>query len=347
MKTKGNQKKKVKAKSKLLVFILLGVGILGGILAYLHSLRYETTDDAQMDTDITSVSSRITGFIAEVYFEDNAVVQAGDTLLILDDRELVLKEAQAETALENALALLGSTRENTHSVEQAGGTGSLRTEELRIRLENSKKDLERYKKMCSSGSATQQQLDKIRTEKETLEKQLEASLLSEKELHSKIGAATQQISVSETLVKQRRLELEYAQLNHSYAYITAPFNGVVSKKNAVKGQLIQTGQPLCAIIATDNVWVTANFKETQLRNIREGMKVNVKIDAFPDKELEGKIASFSSATGSKFSLIPPDNASGNYVKVVQRVPVHIDLDKTNPIYPRIKPGMNVSVKVIL
>ncbi len=338
---------KINLRSKIIAFTLLGIGAIISGFAYYNSLSYETTDDAQIDTDITSLTSRVSGYIAKVNFEDNAFVRAGDTLVVLDDRELALNEAQAEVALENAIALLETTKENARSTEQSGAGSSVRVEELQIRLKNTTKDFERYDKMFANGSVTQQEFDKIRTEKETLEKQLEAAVLSEKEMNARIDAAKQQISVSETVVKQRRIELDYAKLNHSYAYITAPFNGVVSRKNAVDGQLIQAGQALCSIIANEDIWVTANFKETQIEEMKEGMDVEISVDAFPDETIHGKISSFSSATGAKFSLIPPDNATGNFVKVVQRIPVRIDLDKDNSLCQSIKPGMNVLVKVIL
>nr|WP_319400715.1 HlyD family secretion protein [uncultured Carboxylicivirga sp.] len=334
-------------KNKIIVGVLALVVIMVSVGFYVYSLRYEDTDDAQIDTDITAVTSRVSGYIEQVNFEDNVFVNAGDTLIVLDDRELALNEARSKVSLENAEATLETTKENARSVEQSGASASVRVEELRIRVKNATKDFDRYSKMYSNGSVTQQEFDKIRTEKETLEKQLEAAILSEKEIHARIEAAKQQIAVSATVVKQRKIELDYAQLNHSYAYITAPFDGKVSRKNAVKGQLIQVGQALCSIIATNDLWVTANFKETQIKEMKPGMSVKIEVDAFPDEIIEGKLTSFSSATGAKFSLIPPDNATGNFVKVVQRVPVRIDLDKSSPIYGSITPGMNVLVKVIL
>ncbi len=346
MSKKENTNKK-NNKSKIIGLTLLVFAAIIGSIVYYRSLRYETTDDAQVDTDITSLTSRVAGYIARVNFEDNDFVKAGDTLVVLDDRELALKESQAEVALENAIAMLETTKENARSTEQSGAGATVRIEELQIRLENTTKDFERYQKMHAKGSVTQQEFDKIRTEKETLEKQLEVAVLSEKEMKARTDAAKQQISVSETVVKQRRIVLDFARLNHSYAYITAPFDGVVSRKNAVDGQLIQAGQALCAIIASNDIWVTANFKETQIEEMKEGMDVEISVDAYPDETIHGKISSFSSATGAKFSLIPPDNATGNFVKVVQRIPVRIDLDKNNSIYQSIKPGMNVLVKVIL
>lgn len=218
---------------------------------------------------------------------------------------------------------------------------------MKIRLLNVQKDFERYKNLLAQGTATQQQFDKIQTEKETLEKQIETVQQQQKESNSKTGAANEQVKVGESVIKQRQADLDFAKLQLSYAVITAPFDGIVSKKNAVPGQLIQAGQPLCSIVAVQNLWVVANFKETQIAKMQEGMKVEVEVDAFPERKISGKVTSFASATGSKFSLIPPDNATGNYVKVVQRIPVKIELDKNGDSLKDLKPGMSVFVKIVL
>ncbi|TNE37199.1 HlyD family secretion protein, partial [bacterium] len=308
---------------------------------------YETTDDAQLDTDMSSVSARVPGYVAMVYFTDNQNVKKGDTLIVLDDRDLALKEEQAEAALENAKAMLEVTKENSLSVQAGGVKSTFKIEELKILLDNAQKDYDRYQKMYSNGSVTQQQFEKVATHKEALKKQVDAALQIQNESNARTDASKEQINVAEIMVKQRKIDLDIAKLNHSYAFITAPFDGVVSKKNAVIGQLIQAGQSLCSIIALQNIWVIANFKETQIDKMKAGMKVEVSVDAFPERKLTAKIASFSSATGSKFSLIPPDNASGNYVKVVQRIPVKIEFDKKDNMITDLKPGMSVFVKIIL
>lgn len=334
-------------RNKIIVFVVLGIAIISGVVYYVNSLRYETSDDAQIDTDITAITSHVTGYIAKVNFKENTMVKAGDTLIVLDDRELALKEEQARVALENAEAMLQTTQEDVQSVRQDAAGAKVKIEESRIRVKNAAKDFDRYNKMYAKGSVTQQDYDRFRTNKEMLEKQLESAILSEKEIKANVNVATQRITVAQTVVEQRRVDLKFAQLNHSYAFITAPFDGKISKKNAVNGQLIQTGQALCSIVSNADVWVTANFKETQVEEMKPGMEVEVSVDAFPDDKIQGTVASFSSATGAKFSLIPPDNATGNFVKVVQRIPVRIDLDKSNPIYKNITPGMNVVVKVKL
>jgi membrane fusion protein (multidrug efflux system) len=343
----AEEKKSNKKLSRIIMIAILVIGSVIGFIKYRESQHYEKTDDAQLETDISPVSARVSGYIAKVFFTDNQQVKKGDTLLVLDDRDMRLKVEQSEAALQNAIASLDVARANTFSVKEGSGTSIYKIDELKIRMANSQKEYDRYKKMLEENSATQQQFEKVQTEKEALEKQLNIAKQQQKESNSKTTVASEQIKVAESIVKQRQSDLDYAKLQLSYSVIIAPFSGVVSKKNAVTGQLIQTGQPFCSIVANKKIWVIANFKETQITRMKVGMKVEINVDAYSEKEIVGKVSSFSSATGSKFSLIPPDNASGNFVKVVQRVPVKIELDSTNNVLQDLKPGMSVDVKVIL
>ena len=341
------EKKKSKNKniSRLILTISLVIASVIGFVKYKEAQRFEKTDDAQLETDIIPLSARVPGYIAKVYVTDNQLVKKGDTIVVLDDRDLKIKVEQAEAALENSQATLETARASAVSVLEGGGTTIYKTDELKIRLANAQKEFERYKKMISEGAVTQQQFEKIQTDKEALEKQVEAAQQQQKESSSKTGTANEQVKVAESAIKQRKSDLDYFKLQLSYAVVTAPFDGIVSKKNAVSGQLVQAGQPFCSIVADQDLWVIANFKETQITKMKTGMKVDVEVDAFPDKKITGKVASFVSATGSKFSLIPPDNATGNFVKVVQRIPVKIELDKSNDVLNDLKPGMSVYIKV--
>src|ERR1051325_2596352 len=347
----NENKEKPKTKNKLAGRILLGaallIGLIYGFIKYREGQRYESTDDAQLESDISPVSARVQGYVLKVYFNDNQLVKKGDTLITLDDRDLKIKVDQAQASLDNAKASLDVAKSNVTVTQVGGTTGNFRIDELKIRVANAQKEFERYKKMLAEGSTTDQQFEKIKTDKEALEKQLDAAQQHLKESESRPGSANEQVKVAESLVKQRQSDLDYAKLQLSYATIIAPYDGIVSKKNAITGQLVQAGQSLCALIANQDIWVVANFKETQIQKMKEGMKVEVEVDAFPGKKIEGKINSFSSATGAKFSLIPPDNATGNFVKVVQRIPVKIELDRNNEVYKDLKPGMSVFLRVVL
>ncbi len=345
---KAEQKhKKNKKISRIVLISLLLIGGVIGFIKYREAQRYETTDDAQLETDISPISARVSGYISKVYFTDNQLVKKGDTLVVLDDRDLKIKVQQAEAALDNAKASIETSKANAVSVQEGGGTTIYKIDELKIRLANAQVEFDRYKTMFAEGSATRQQFEKAQTEKEALAKQIEYVQQQQKESNSKTGTANEQIKVAESVVKQRQSDLDFANLQLSYAIVIAPFDGIISKRNAVPGQLIQAGQPLCSIVSSENLWVIANFKETQLTKMKPGMKVEVEVDAFSNKKITGKVNSFASATGSKFSLIPPDNATGNYVKVVQRIPVKIELDKSNDILKDLKPGMSVYVRVVL
>jgi membrane fusion protein (multidrug efflux system) len=342
--TKNNRKKKI---TRIILVALLVAGSAFGFYKYRQSMQYETTDDAQLDADISPVTVRISGYVKKVYFKDNQQVKKGDTLVTFDDRDLAIKVLQAEAALQNAMASREVAGSNAASASYVGETGIFKIEEIKIRIVNAQKELDRYKKMAADGSATQQQLDAVQTNKEALDKQLATAEQQLKELNSRTGGANKQVRAAEVQVKQRQADLDFANLQLSYAVVTAPFDGTVSRKNATPGQLIQAGQPLCSIVSDENSWVVANFKETQVHRMRKGMKSFIEIDAFPDKTLTGTVTSFAPATGSKFSLIPPDNATGNYVKVVQRVPVIISLDHDSTTAGILKPGMSVFVKIKL
>jgi membrane fusion protein (multidrug efflux system) len=228
-------------------------------------------------------------------------------------------------------------------------------EAARVSLKRASQDYTRYANLIQDHSITQQQFEQIQAAKELAVKQLQILQQQKEQASSQTGvvssqsnATAQSISVAESIVKQREVDVENAKLNLSYGIITAPENGTVSTVNIQEGQLIQAGQSTFNIVHDANLWVVANFKETQFRKMALGQKVSIKADAFPGHEFQGVISSFSPATGAKFSLLPPDNASGNFVKVVQRLPVKIEFtDKSDSLLQRLSAGMNVDVDVHL
>jgi len=339
--------KKNKIIGRVVLIAVLLIGIIWGFVKYREAQRFESTDDAQLESDITPLSPRVSGYVDKVYFTDNQLVKKGDTLLKLNDGDYQIKVEMAQAALENAKANLDVAKANAVSTQESGGSSQFKIDEIKIRVANAQKEFDRYQKMLAGNAATEQQFEKVKTEKETLEKQLKVAQQQLKESNSKTTGANEQIKVAESNVKQKQSDLDFAKLQLSYTVVIAPFDGIVSKKNAVLGQLIQGGQAICSIIANENVWVVANFKETQMSKMKEGQEVEVEVDALQGEKVKGHIISFFSATGSKFSLLPPDNASGNYVKVVQRIPVKIVLDKNTASYKKLKPGMSVFVKVLL
>jgi membrane fusion protein (multidrug efflux system) len=354
--------KKVNSRFIIVLVLLVLVGGTFGITKYIHAQHHEETDNAQIDANINPVIPRVAGYVNEVRVSDNQMVKKGDTLMILDDRDLKIKVEQAEAALVAAQSNL-SVAEATTTASKANiatsranvSTADAQIETAKINVWRATQDYNRYANLIKDHSITQQQFEQATAQKQTAERQLQV-LVEQKNAASQQANATasqslatgEQISVANATIKQRVADVENAKLNLSYTVITAPENGLVSKVNVQAGQYVQAGQSIFSIVMDKQVWVVANFKETQLDKMKIGQKVGVKVDAYPGREFEAKVTSFSPATGARFALLPPDNASGNFVKVVQRLPVKIEF--TNPNDKEVKelrPGMNVDVDVHL
>lgn len=352
--------------------VLFGGGY--GIYKYIHSLAHESTDDAQIETKITPIVSKIPGYIKTIYIQDNQVVKKGDTLIRLDDTEYVIKVEQAKANYQAALSQLQVAEAGEHTSQstvlssQAGAstaqanvaTAQANIDAAKTQLWRASNDYDRYNRLYQSQSITKQQYEQALAAKETAEKQVvvlqEQLKAVEKQAQavaqqvniskSQAVASTSQIDAAKAVVDQAKANLDHAALYLSYTVITAKEDGQVSKINLQAGQLIQPGQGLFNTVQKGNIWVVANFKETQMQYMREGQAVSIKVDAFPKHKFEGVINSMSPATGAKFALLPPDNASGNFVKTVQRIPVKITF--TNPedeMLVYVKPGMNVDIDV--
>jgi len=360
-----NGKPTPKKRSKVFLIILIVMVLLGGwfgISKYTYAQHHEDTDDAQVQADISPVIPRVSGYVKEVRVKDNQLVKKGDTLLVLDDRDLKLKVDQAEASLGTAKSNVQAAQANTNAARsgiassRAGvSTVDAQIEAAKINVWRATQDYDRYANLIKDHSITQQQYEQAQAAKETAEKQLLILQQQKNQASTQTGvvssqsnASARQIGVAESMVKQREVDVEDAKLNLSYAVITAHGDGKVSKVNVQEGQYLQAGQSIFSIVHNSNMWVVANFKETQYRKMKIGQKVIVHADAFPNHDFEATLSSFSPATGAEFALLPPDNASGNFVKVVQRLPVKIEFVNNNDsLLSRLRPGMNVDVDVHL
>lgn len=354
-------KKKSKGFVIVLAVLVLGGGAFG-ITKYIHGQHHEETDNAQIDANVSPVIPRVSGYVKEVRVKDNQFVKKGDTLVILDDRDLAIAVQQAENGLFAAQANLGAAEAST-AAAQAGistaqaqvGTIDAQIEAAKVNLWRASQDFDRYANLIKDHSITQQEFEQASAAKQTAERQLDvlarqkaAAGRQTSVVTSQSGATSKQINVANAGIRQRQTDVENAKLNQSYAIITAPEDGVLSKIFVQPGQFVAAGQSLFSVVLNATPWVVANFKETQLDKMKLGQKVTIHIDAYPGKGLEGKITSFAPATGSKFALLPADNASGNFVKVVQRLPVKIEFDSPNDeLVKQLRPGMNVLVDVHL
>lgn len=344
MENQEQPKKRSKVLPLILILVVIGGGILG-ISKYRYAMSHEDTDDAQIDNDISPVISRVTGYVESVRFEDNQSVHKGDTLVLIDNRDLKIKVDQSEAAVENARAGVTVAQANANSAVANLETTKAAIESAKIRLWKATQDFNRYQNLLTEKAVTQQQFDGAKAERDQAEAALESAQKQQLAAQSMADAAQKQVAVASSQVSQKIADLEYSQLQLSYATILAPADGYASKKNIQAGQLVNAGTTMFAIVSSNDVYVVANFKETQMEKMVKGSPVEVIVDAFPDKKIEATVASFSAATGAKFSLLPPDNATGNFVKVVQRIPVKIALKADKEILEKLRPGMSVKVSV--
>ncbi len=301
------------------VTLVLGIGIIYAANTIVFYQHHAETDNAQIEAHVNPVLTRVQGYVQEVLVQDNQRVAAGAVLVRIDERDLRSRVALAEAAVAQGRATLSAARS---SVEVA-----------RVARDRAHDDLVRYTPLRRKGELSQQQYDAARSGAEAAEAQLQA--------------ARGQVDAAAAGVAQAQAQLDAAGLQLSYATITAPAAGVVSRKSVEKGQLVQPGQPLLALVESPGFWVVANFKETQLKRVRVGQEVTLEVDAYPGFELRGRIESIAAATGAKFALLPPDNATGNFTKIVQRVPVKIALAGTPDDEHPLRAGMSVKAVVHL
>lgn len=355
------EKKPANKKFIFIISTLVILGIVYGTFKYLHGQAHEETDDAQIEQSMNPIIPRVAGYVTKVYIKDNDFVKKGDTLLVIDNRDFLVKVEEAKAALvaaENSLEVskadVGAASANISISDATIQSNSGSIEAAKIRLGRAANDFERYANLYKNHSITKQQYEQALAAKQEAEKQVEilqqqrnANVHQREAVASKTNVANKQTGVAAANIKRAQAVLDAAQLNLSYTVITASLDGQVSSVDVQAGQMVQPGQSLFYIVSNTDTWVVANFKETQLNKMRAGQKVTLKVDAYPDTEFEGEVNSFSPATGSRFSILPPDNATGNFVKTIQRLPVKIKLTANNDAakVKLLRPGMNVEVDV--
>lgn len=339
------KKKRRKIGPIILIVVLVG-GIIFGVREYIFFRHFATTDDAQVNGDINPVVARVGGFVEKILFKDNQYVHAGDTLVILDDRDYMVKLEQAQAAFEAVKAQVGVSQSHVGSTLANVPPAQANVAAIEANLWKVTQDYNRFKNLLEGQAITQSQFDAIKAEKEAAEAQLAAAKTQVAAVNKQVGTTKEQVVASQSDIATAKTAVDFAKLQLSYTVIIAPVTGVVSKRNIQIGQLVQPGQAMFAIVNDSSIYVTANFKETKLDEMRIGQEADIHVDAYPDQNFKGKVESFSGATGAKFSLLPPDNATGNYIKVVQRLPVRIYFDSLSEEWMRrLSPGLSVSVKV--
>jgi len=346
MEKKENQEKKKKSPVRFIILavILLGGGIFG-FKKIQFALNNETTDNAQVETQITPVLPRVAGYVRHIAVNDYDSVQSGELLVELDDDELQSQLLQMEADYQGAAADISNAKAalNNAVVSLKANKGNIDLNGSKV--QQAKEDYTRNQNLFNDQAITRKQLNDSRFALEQATQQLTNSQSDLGTAETRIAILQSTIKKSEAVLASKQASIQQQKLKISYAKIYAPAPGRIGKRNVTVGQFVQAGTPLFSIVNDSTYWVIANFKETQIKRFHEGMPVELKLDAFPDTKIEGKIVSLSDATGARFSLLPPDNASGNFVKVTQRIPVKISIDHPAGYKDILRAGLSVDVTV--
>ncbi len=361
----------------LIIFLIVAAVVVSLLWSY-YSVR-ESTDDAQVDGHIYSVTARVGGTVIAVNFDENDQVKQGEILAQLDpkDYQVALDRARAELADSSAQARAANTgvpittttatsgistsRASLNAAQKLVDAAQARVREAEANYTKVSQDLKRFEQLVQKEEISRQQYDAAVAAEQAARATLDAARSQVASAESQVAqaeanlqaalTAPQQIQVQQAragaanaAVQTREAAVAMAELNLSYTTIKAPVNGIAGKRNVQVGQVIQPGQPITSVVDVNNVWITANFKETQLKNMQPGQPVKVHVDAY-DRDLDGHVVSIGGATGARFSLLPPENATGNYVKVVQRVPVKIELERGQDTRHLLRPGLSVVATV--
>lgn len=346
-------------RKKLLIGASVALLALGyGINAYIAGKAYETTDNAQLDGDLLPVRAGITGYISAIRFNDNQEVKKGDTLIVFETTELKADTSRLQAELENARlnvavsqGMAAASLQNANAAMFDSQSDTQGIAAAKATYDKAVTDFNRASQLLAIKAITQTDYEHISTQVDVTKaaylkaKAMEQSS-SSNSLSLKTRALTEekQVSLAQNIILQKQAALDGAKERLRHAYVIAPFDGIVTKRNVQTGQFINAGQALCAVINHKDFWVTANFKETQMSKIKAGQPVKISVDAYEDIQLTGTIDSYGGATGARFALVPPDNATGNFIKIAQRFPVKIKLDPQT-VKEQLYPGLSVFVKV--
>lgn len=343
-------KKLKKQRVRQIIASLIGVAILAFglwkiVCLFLDYSSNETSNDAQIEQYISPVNLRASGYIAKVCFREHQEVHKGDTLLVLDDREYRIRLMEAEAALKDAKAGANVINATEQTTETSASIYQASIDEINVRLAKLAKDCERYRNLVEKKAATPIQLEQLEVEYAATKKKLEGVKKQQAAAYKGVNEVTTRKQNVAASIERAEAAVEMAKLNLSYCVVVAPCDGKLGRRSIEEGQMVNAGTTITYIIPTNNKWVIANYKETQIENLYVGQKVRMTVDAISNKEFEGTVTAISGATGSKYSLVPTDNSAGNFVKIQQRVPVRIDFNNlSKEDNEHLAAGMMVVVK---
>ena len=345
----NNDKRRNKFRAYIsnIVVILVLAGITYYIVKnYLHIGENDYTENAQVEEFINPINTRVSAYIKEIKFIEHQQVKKGDTLILLDSREILTQLGQAEAAYANALAQKNTTASSVNTVSNNISILEANIAGAKARVWNAGQNLERFANLLKAEAVTKQQYDQMKTEYDAQKAAYDALLNQKQSASLSTAEVKSRLQINDAEIQRTKAALDMAKLNLSYCAITAPNDGVMGRRMINEGQLLQPGQQVATIVAGPK-WITANLLEKQMPYINIGTLVTMKADALGGKEFEGKVTAISGATGARYSNVPTDNSSGNFIKVQQRIPVRIEFTNKNKKenIDKLRAGMNMIVEI--
>lgn len=337
-----------KKKSPIRFVVLAIVLIVGGYFGYKKvsfALTHEATDNAQVETQITPVLPRVSGYVKTIAVKDYDSVKTGALLVELDDAELQSQLLEMEADLKQTEVDIINARASINNANVSLKVNRGNIDLNQVRLKKAQSDLQRDENLYKDQAITKKQLEDSRYNVETAQKQVDNSNNDLTAADSRIPVLQSTLQKAEAAIAIKKARIEQQKLKITYTKIYAPQAGKIGKKTISEGQYVQAGTPLFSIVNDTTYWIVANFKETQIKKFHPGMEVDIELDAYPDQKIKGTIESLSEATGAKFSLLPPDNSSGNFVKVTQRVPVKIAFSNINEYKQILRAGLSAGITI--
>lgn len=343
METAQASPRRGKLVARIIFLAILVLGAIFGIKQWLYARHHETTDNAQVEGHSAPVIARVGGYVKALNVQDYGNVKRADTLVTIDDEEYRIALQQAEADAQQAAADLATARANLANANAGITVAQSNAQVALVRKDKSTADLHRDQALFNDQAITNRQLDDTRAASLTNDKQYQAAQDNITLARSAVQVAAAKVQQAEALLASKQAAVEQAKLKLGYTHVTANITGRIGRKNVEPGQYVQPGQSLCTIVDENGFYIVANFKETQLAHIAVGQEAEIEVDGFSDLHLKGHVTAISRATGAKFSLLPPDNATGNFVKIVQRVPVKITIDNADQYLDRLRAGLSVEV----
>ncbi len=344
--TENNQQKK---KNSPIRFVIIGIIVIAGLIwgwtKISYALTHETTDDAQVETNISPVLPRVGGYVKYIAVNDYDSVKSGQLLVQLDDAELQTQLLQMQADYEASKADITNAQAALKNAEISLGSNRGDIQLASIKVQQAQEEYQRDQNLFNDQAITKKQLDDSKFNLDQAKQQASNNQSHLSTAQSGIAVLQASLQKVQAALGVKEAAIQQQQLKISYTKIYAPTSGKLGKLNITVGQYVQPGTPLFSIVNDTTYWVVANFKETQIRKFHQGMPVEISLDAYPDSTLQGTVGSLSEATGARFSILPPDNSSGNFIKVTQRVPVKIDI-KNVPQYKNIlRAGLSAYVSI--